>query len=209
MSRRPVLTAAVSLAAAAAMLGALAPAALAGPSSAPARALPTNASAPASALSANVSIPARALSANAPVPASVPSTDAPVPLPPLEAATDVAATDGPAKLDGPAELTVGVAHTGVAGEDGTYKLTCGPAGGTHPRARAACDRLAELAGAGQDPFAPVAAGAMCTMQHGGDATARITGTWRGHRVDAAFSRKNGCEIARWRTLEPVLPKAGL
>lgn len=169
MSRRPVLTAAVSLAAAAAVFGALAPAALAGPSS---------------------------------VPAPVLAMDAPVPLPPLEAAPDQAAPDEPA------ELTVGVGHTGVAGEDGTYKLTCGPAGGSHPRARAACDRLAELAGAGQDPFVPVAKDAMCTMQHGGDATARITGTWHGHRVDATFSRKNGCEIARWRTLEPVLPNAG-
>ncbi|MFB7272775.1 SSI family serine proteinase inhibitor [Streptomyces sp. NPDC056244] len=159
MSRRPVLAAAVSLAAAAAVLGVLAP---------------------------------PALSHDAPV----------VPLPPLEAGANQAAPHEPA------ELTVGVAHSGVAGGDGTYKLTCGPAGGTHPRARAACDRLAELAGAGQDPFAPVAAGAMCTMQHGGDATARITGTWRGHRVDATFSRKNGCEIARWRTLEPVLPNAG-
>ncbi|MYZ38949.1 MULTISPECIES: SSI family serine proteinase inhibitor, partial [unclassified Streptomyces] len=107
------------------------------------------------------------------------------------------------------QFTVTVAGSGTAAADGTFKLTCGPTGGTHPRARAACDRLAELSGEGRDPFAPVAPDAMCTMQHGGDATARITGTWHGHRVNASFSRKNGCEIARWRTLEPVLPSARL
>ncbi|RDG30745.1 hypothetical protein DVH02_33925 [Streptomyces corynorhini] len=106
-------------------------------------------------------------------------------------------------------LTVTVADSGVSGADGTFRLTCRPAGGTHQRAGAACDRLQELGGkmvgGGEDPFAPVAKDTMCTMLHGGPATARITGSWRGRSVDASFSKANGCEISRWRALEPVLP----
>jgi hypothetical protein len=45
------------------------------------------------------------------------------------------------------------------------------------------------------------------MQYGGAATARVTGTWAGRPVDAAYSRKNGCEIARWDRLVPLLPEA--
>ncbi|MEV7090242.1 SSI family serine proteinase inhibitor [Streptomyces sp. NPDC093085] len=105
------------------------------------------------------------------------------------------------------QLSVTVADSGVAGADGTYRLTCRPVGGTHQQARAACDRLAELAAGARDPFAPVGRDTLCTLQYGGPATARVRGTWQGRSVDAAFDRKNGCEISRWRTLEPVLPHA--
>ncbi|MEV4973419.1 SSI family serine proteinase inhibitor [Streptomyces scopuliridis] len=111
----------------------------------------------------------------------------------------------PRAEDAPDEFTVTVADSGLRGADGTYRLKCRPAGGTHQQARAACDRLAQLASEKKDPFAPVAKGTQCTMLYGGDATARITGTWQGRAVDATFNRKNGCEIARWQTLEPVLP----
>ncbi len=108
-------------------------------------------------------------------------------------------------LSSPDRLTVIVSETGNARTDGRYELACDPAGGTHPAADAACARLDELAREGRDPFAPVAEDQMCTQQAGGPATARVTGTWRGERVDATFSRTNGCEISRWRTLQPVLP----
>ncbi|MFD5894975.1 SSI family serine proteinase inhibitor [Streptomyces sp. NPDC060366] len=104
-------------------------------------------------------------------------------------------------------LTVTVADTNITRADGTYELKCGPTGGTHPEARSACTRLDEFAGEGKDPFAPVPEGQMCTMQMGGPATARVTGTWQGRSVDATFSRKNGCEISRWQNLVPVLPAA--
>ncbi|MFJ7996952.1 SSI family serine proteinase inhibitor [Streptomyces sp. NPDC096310] len=124
---------------------------------------------------------------------------APVPLPLSEEAwPQSAAAPGD-------QLTVTVADSGVAGADGTRRLTCRPVGGTHLRARAACDRLAELATGSRDPFAPVGRDAMCTMQYGGPATARVTGTWQGRSVNASFDKKNGCEISRWRALEPVLP----
>ncbi|MFP1626110.1 SSI family serine proteinase inhibitor [Streptomyces sp. 5K101] len=107
-------------------------------------------------------------------------------------------------LYAPDRLTVMVSETG-ARTDGRYELECAPAGGTHPSAQSACERLDELAGQNHDPFAPVPEGQMCTQQFGGPATARITGTWRGQHVDATFDRSDGCEISRWRTLEPVLP----
>lgn len=163
MLRRLVLTAAAFVAASAATLGAVAPAASA--------TISTSTSADSAAFSL--------------------TRLAPVPLPVIE--------------DAPDEFTVTVAGSGLRGSDGTYRLKCRPAGGTHQQPRAACDRLAELASDGRDPFTPVANDAPCTMQYGGDATARVTGTWQGRGIDATFNRKNGCEIARWQTLEPVLP----
>lgn len=105
------------------------------------------------------------------------------------------------------KLDLTVTDPAVQKTPGVYELTCGPAGGSHPRAQEACDRLEELAEGGRDPFAPVPAGQLCTQIYGGAATARITGTWHGRRVDASFNRSNGCEIARWQGLEPVLPTA--
>ncbi|MGX2995862.1 SSI family serine proteinase inhibitor [Streptomyces sp. JNUCC 64] len=116
-----------------------------------------------------------------------------VPLPPILTSAD--------------QLTVVVKGTGRA-VDGTYRLECGPAGGTHPQAARACERLAELSSRGSDPFAPVPPYAACSLQHGGGATARITGRWYGRYVDARFSRTDGCEISRWNGLVPVLPGAG-
>ncbi|RUP68890.1 subtilase-type protease inhibitor [Streptomyces sp. NP10] len=105
-------------------------------------------------------------------------------------------------------LTVSVENTGIPGADGTFELECGPTGGTHPEGQAACDRLAEAGAtrAGrQELFRETPEGTMCTMIHGGDATARIVGTWEGRAVDTTASRRDGCEIARWNSLVPVLP----
>ncbi|MFD3993164.1 SSI family serine proteinase inhibitor [Streptomyces sp. NPDC058583] len=102
-------------------------------------------------------------------------------------------------------VTLTVADSGDRAADGTYELICHPAGGTHPASQAACARLDELTTWGTDPFAPVPPDSMCTMQYGGPATARVTGTWAGRPVDASFSRADGCEIARWDNFVPVLP----
>ncbi|MFE7129729.1 SSI family serine proteinase inhibitor [Streptomyces sp. NPDC057638] len=102
-------------------------------------------------------------------------------------------------------LTVTISETGNTRTDGRYELQCGPTGGTHPAAEAACGRLDELAGGEADPFAPVPEGTYCTQQTGGPATARVTGTWRGQPVDATFTQVDGCEISRWQNLEPILP----
>ncbi|MFJ5807053.1 SSI family serine proteinase inhibitor [Streptomyces sp. NPDC093093] len=105
----------------------------------------------------------------------------------------------------PDRLTVAVSNTGNPLADGDYSLECDPVGGNHPRAQDACARLDTFAKNGENPFAPVAKRQFCTMVDGGPATARITGTWDGKKVDATFRRTNGCDIARWNNMEPVLP----
>ncbi|MFI7005670.1 SSI family serine proteinase inhibitor [Streptomyces sp. NPDC050145] len=110
----------------------------------------------------------------------------------------------PAPAPSPDKLTLTVADSGN-GNDGTYELRCAPAGGTHPDAAAACARLDEIGNEGQDPFAPAPKDQLCTMQYGGPATAHITGTWHGRAVDASYSLADGCQIARWQQLSPVLP----
>ncbi|MGQ4730103.1 SSI family serine proteinase inhibitor [Streptomyces sp. Ju416(a)] len=154
-----------------------------------------------------------------PVPAAVPTSGpfaaarpalGPLPMPlPLPGFLDGGEGTGAGEAgEARTRLTVSVENTGVPGADGTFELECGPTGGTHPEGQAACDRLAE-AGATrsgrQELFRETPEGTMCTMIHGGDATARIVGTWEGRAVDTTASRRDGCEIARWNSLVPVLP----
>ena len=104
-------------------------------------------------------------------------------------------------------LRVAVSEAGT-GRDGTFELHCHPAGGSHPDARAACEQLDRKTSWGMSPFAPADEGGLCTMQYGGPATAHVTGTWAGRPVDATYQRDDGCEIARWDALVPVLPHLG-
>ncbi|MFE9048364.1 SSI family serine proteinase inhibitor [Streptomyces rubiginosohelvolus] len=134
----------------------------------------------------------------------------PLPMPlPLPGFLDDGEGTGAGEADeARTRLTVSVENTGVPGADGTFELECGPTGGTHPEGQAACDRLAEAGAtrAGrQELFRETPEGTMCTMIHGGDAFARIVGTWEGRAVDTTASRRDGCEIARWNSLVPVLP----
>ncbi|MGW4437953.1 SSI family serine proteinase inhibitor [Streptomyces sp. NPDC004596] len=92
--------------------------------------------------------------------------------------------------------------------DGTYELSCHPTAGDHPDAAGACRALDANTQWGRDTFAPVAPDSVCTMIYGGPATARVTGTWAGRPVDAAYDRGNGCEIARWDRMVPLLPGLG-
>ncbi|MFF9490031.1 SSI family serine proteinase inhibitor [Streptomyces sp. NPDC014676] len=104
-------------------------------------------------------------------------------------------------------LTVTVRDAG-GGADGTYEVRCRPSGGDHPDPAGACAAVERNARWGRDAFAPVQRDAVCTLRYGGPATARVTGTWAGRPVDAAYDRTNGCEIARWDRLVPLLPAAG-
>ncbi|MGP3687405.1 SSI family serine proteinase inhibitor [Streptomyces sp. IBSNAI002] len=108
-------------------------------------------------------------------------------------------------LAAPDRLTITMANTGNRRMDREYQLECDPVGGNHPSAEQACAKLDQLAKERKDPFAPVSDRQICRMQYGGPATADITGTWRGRKVDAHFRRTNGCEISRWEELEPLLP----
>ncbi len=92
-----------------------------------------------------------------------------------------------------------------SGTTTTWRLSCDPPGGTHPDPRAACQAL-EANGATALPAVPK--DRICTQIYGGSQTATITGTWRGARVRSRLSLKNGCEIARWKMLEGLLPQAG-
>ncbi|GAA2957315.1 SSI family serine proteinase inhibitor [Kitasatospora cinereorecta] len=125
------------------------------------------------------------------------------PLPPLP----VFQGDRLGGQDARTRLTVTVSESGNPAADGTFELECGPAGGSHPSAQRACELLDEAAESGENPFVPTDRNAMCTLQAGGPAAARVSGTWEGESVDARFSRANGCEIARWNNLVPVLPSA--
>jgi len=104
-------------------------------------------------------------------------------------------------------LVVTVRDAG-GGADGTYEVRCRPSSGSHPDPAGACAAVERNTRWGQDAFAPVPRGAVCTMQYGGPATARVTGTWAGRPVDATFDRRDGCAIARWDRFVPLLPEAG-
>jgi hypothetical protein len=64
------------------------------------------------------------------------------------------------------------------------------------------------AGLTAEVFEPTPRGTACTQEFGGPETATVTGTFGGRRVDAEFSRANGCEISRWEKAEPVLGRPG-
>lgn len=161
---------------------------------------------------------APAATATGPVPSAVPTAGPlssafptlgplPVPLPPLPSFLDGGSGVGQEEPAARTRLTVTVERSGVAGADGTFELTCGPTGGTHPERQGACDRLAEVGATrtGPELFRAAPQGTMCTMIYGGDASARIVGTWEGRAVDTTVTRGDGCEIARWNNLVPVLP----
>ncbi|MBJ7451886.1 MAG: hypothetical protein JHC71_07340 [Blastococcus sp.] len=84
----------------------------------------------------------------------------------------------------------------------TWTLTCvGFVEGSHPQAQAACDHLAGL----ERPFAPLPADVVCSQQYGGPETARVLGRWGGEPVELDLSRVDGCRIAQWDSLVPVVP----
>jgi hypothetical protein len=80
-------------------------------------------------------------------------------------------------------------------------VSCLPDGaGADPGAQDACAAVA----AAVDPWAPVAPGTACTMVFGGPEVATVRGTWDGAEVDTRFERSDGCEIARWDRVAPLL-----
>jgi hypothetical protein len=83
-----------------------------------------------------------------------------------------------------------------------WTLVCGGAvEGTHPAAQDACDHLRGM----HDPFAPIPDDMMCTEQYDGPQTAHVTGRWDGEPVDLRLARNDGCRIAQWNGLGPLLP----
>lgn len=54
---------------------------------------------------------------------------------------------------------------------------------------------------------PTPADQVCTEIYGGPATASVKGDFHGQKIDVAFDRHNGCAIARWDSLIPLLGKS--
>jgi hypothetical protein len=97
-------------------------------------------------------------------------------------------------------LEISVSIGGSEAPTKTWTLEC-PDGGTLPHSERACAKLAVL----DDPFAPVPKDKACTQVFGGPEVADVTGTFRGKPVNAHFDKGNGCEIARWNSVEFLFP----
>ncbi len=107
----------------------------------------------------------------------------------------------PAAVTSLADLTVTVDSDGDgAAKPKTASVKCGPASDSRE-----CAALGDMK---PDVFEPVPGDMACTQQYGGPETATVKGTFKGQQVDAEFSRVNGCEISRWKTMSPVLAVAG-
>ncbi|MFF9394769.1 SSI family serine proteinase inhibitor [Streptomyces griseoluteus] len=199
LPRRGIASLTVSL-----LCGLAATPAVAAPASAPAHATPTRttSTSPAYAIPAATTsaLPTRADPAQ-------PTSAAPAPATPRHATTPVLPPP-PLPADRTGDHLTLVVHGAGPGRDGVRQLFCHPEGGDHLDPVAACRVLDENTRWGQDTFAPVPPDSICTLIDGGPATAHVTGHWAGRPVDADFSRRNGCEIARWDRLVPFLPGAG-
>jgi hypothetical protein len=113
--------------------------------------------------------------------------------------TDSGAGGGTSQAEN--DLTIEV-DPGDGSEPESWTLTCvGSADGNHPDAEAACAHLEGL----EEPFAPLPEDVICTEQFDGPQTAHITGVWGGEPVDLELSRTDGCRIAQWDALVPLLP----
>ena len=58
-------------------------------------------------------------------------------------------------------------------------------------------------------FEPVPVDQACTAIYGGPRRATVTGSYEDEPVSAVFTQENGCEIARWKQIEPILEALGL
>jgi len=97
------------------------------------------------------------------------------------------------------DVTITYWPAGHGNEARSATLTCDPDGGSHPNPAKACDALLEH----EDALQPVAGDVACTEIYGGPQLATVSGSG----VHALLSRTNGCEIARWEALAPVLELA--
>jgi hypothetical protein len=73
-----------------------------------------------------------------------------------------------------------------------------------PGESAACRSADGLKAADLEPVSPKR---VCTDIFGGPETATISGRLEGKPVSARFSRRNGCEVARWERVAALLEQA--
>jgi Subtilisin inhibitor-like len=120
--------------------------------------------------------------------------------------SDGGAATAPSSSAAPAsgELVV-VLDRGEGGQPERYTLSCAePPAGDLPDPAGACAHLQAL----PDPFAALQGDQVCSQQYGGPETAHVTGRWAGADVDLALARTNGCQLAQWSSLGPLLPAPG-
>jgi hypothetical protein len=115
---------------------------------------------------------------------------------PLDGSSDSGSGTSPTAAS--TELVITVWPQGQ-GQTRKWTLTCDPAGGSLPAARAACSRLSRAA------LRPLPRDTICTQIYGGPQRARVTGRLDGEPIDARFSRSNGCEIHRWDSVRYLFP----
>jgi Subtilisin inhibitor-like len=99
-------------------------------------------------------------------------------------------------------LTVTVWPSGRGHAARVWTLSCGPVGGTLPARATVCARLAR---APDDVFAPVPPATVCSQIYGGPQVAVVRGLFRARRWWTTFTRRNGCEIARWSRVSFLFP----
>jgi hypothetical protein len=80
----------------------------------------------------------------------------------------------------------------------------GPKAATTTRVQCPGDGCAATEGLSSADLAPPPGNQACTQIYGGPETATVTGTLNGDRVDASFKRTDGCQIARWKNVQPLL-----
>ncbi len=85
----------------------------------------------------------------------------------------------------------------------TASLTCP---GARAKDRDICAALDVVA---PKVFEPVPVDQACTAIYGGPRKATVTGRYQDEPVSAVFTQENGCEIARWNQIKPVLDALGL
>ena len=102
----------------------------------------------------------------------------------------------------PANLTITVWPNGRDHPARVSTLRCGPTGGTLPGRVAACRRLSAVS---DNPFAPTPPDAICSEIYGGPQEALVRGTFRGHKIWARFSRRDGCATSRWDRVAFLFP----
>ena len=136
---------------------------------------------------------------------SAPSSSTPSGSPSKTATPSASAAPGA----GNAELSITLVETAEAAPQ-TFTLVC--TGGTpaveskHPSAAEACSTL-KNSPAILSP-APTRTDQACTMQYGGPATAKVTGSVDGKEVNASFNRTDGCQIGLWDAAKSVLGSDG-
>ena len=83
----------------------------------------------------------------------------------------------------------------------TERLRCPQARGS-----SACRALARVP---PSAWRPVPRDRVCTEIFGGPQTATINGRHDGETINARFLRSNGCEIARWDDVAPLIALTGV